>query len=94
MPGIPKELVSLCWWQKSGPSQDPVGREKREEEGRKEEWKEGEKSGRNNKNINSYVCITDYLASIVKRTLLPTNKILQPYNFSLGRRESCLVFNF
>lgn len=45
VPGIPKELVSLCWWQKSGPSQDPVGREMREEAGRKEEWKEREKSG-------------------------------------------------
>ena len=40
VPEIPKELVSLCWWQKSGPSQDPVRREKREEEGRGEEQKE------------------------------------------------------
>lgn len=40
VPGIPKELVSLCWWQKSGPSQDPVGRERQEEEqGREEEQK-------------------------------------------------------
>lgn len=30
VPGSPKEPVSSCWWQKSGPSQDPVGGEKRE----------------------------------------------------------------
>lgn len=40
VPGSPKELVSSCWWQKSGPSQDPVGGKKREEEGREEEWRE------------------------------------------------------
>jgi len=34
--------------------------------------------GRNNKEVNSHVHIIGYLASIVKRTLLPTNTILQP----------------
>lgn len=42
VPGIPKELVSLCWWQKSGPGQDPE-RKEREEEGREEEGKERKK---------------------------------------------------
>lgn len=51
VPGIPKELVSLCWWQKSGPGQDPGRKEEREDEGREEEGKErkGEKIKKTNK---------------------------------------------
>lgn len=36
------------------------------------------KSQGRNKDINSHVHIIGYLAPIVKRTLLPTNTILQP----------------
>lgn len=40
--------------------------------------KKRKSQGRNNKDINNYVRIVGYLASIVKRALLPTNIILQP----------------
>lgn len=58
VPGSPKELVSLCWWQKSGPSQDPVRGKKRENKvkGRMEGKKKRKSQGRN-KDTNSYVHI-------------------------------------